>query len=346
MARINTGILSNASPLTSEQIKKLEQRALETESVFVYLNENGDICFTGKLDPKLVKDLAWHNVHQLVKLDSTVAKKTFTRTGLTTYDPGALFKKYTMDSEWGRVTVIDSSTTKLPSMAFIGQSDLTMVIIPDSVTEIGSSAFYDCVNLTEVVIGAGVNKIGSNAFTACHSLNKVYFNGTEDRWNTINIESPSGYLLDVTKYFYSETRPKVEGNFWHWVNDVPADWAEYVPPKYSDGFFYQDNLDGTCVLFNYGECTDTEVNISPITDEYGQVTSIANQAFYGKNITSIIIPDSINSIGMLAFADCRTLNSITYTGTMAQWSAVSKGMDWRYKVPATYVQCSDGQVTL
>lgn len=40
MSGINTGILHNAHPLTGEQIKALENKALETGKIYAYLDEN------------------------------------------------------------------------------------------------------------------------------------------------------------------------------------------------------------------------------------------------------------------------------------------------------------------
>lgn len=65
-----------------------------------------------------------------------------------------------------------------------------------------------------------------------------------------------------------------------------------------------------------------------------------------SNLTSITIPSSVTTIDDRAFSSCSTLNSITFEGTIQQWNAISKGRSWNYNVPATYVQCSDGQVTL
>jgi hypothetical protein len=54
----------------------------------------------------------------------------------------------------------------------------------------------------------------------------------------------------------------------------------------------------------------------------------------------------VTSIGVWAFYKCYKLKSITFEGTMEEWSAVNKDEFWNDNVPAKYVQCSDGQVTL
>lgn len=84
------------------------------------------------------------------------------------------------------------------------------------------------------------------------------------------------------------------------------------------------------------------------------VTSIGEYAFSYATFKSIIIPNSVTSIGKGAFSECTSLESITFNGTTAQWNAVSKTDDygsndaasWNCFVPATYIQCSDGQVIL
>ena len=43
------------------------------------------------------------------------------------------------------------------------------------------------------------------------------------------------------------------------------------------------------------------------------------------SLTSITIPDSVTSIGSWAFDNCTALSDVYYTGTLAQWSAVSDG---------------------
>jgi hypothetical protein len=59
-----------------------------------------------------------------------------------------------------------------------------------------------------------------------------------------------------------------------------------------------------------------------------------------------VIGNSISSIGGAAFYNCDSLTSITFNGTVEEWKAIEKGSWWSYNVPATYVECSNGNVEI
>lgn len=63
-------------------------------------------------------------------------------------------------------------------------------------------------------------------------------------------------------------------------------------------------------------------------------------------LKEVVLPSTLQEILYVAFAQCSSLTSITYNGTVEQWNAIDKMEEWNADVPATYVQCSDGQVTL
>ena len=69
----------------------------------------------------------------------------------------------------------------------------------------------------------------------------------------------------------------------------------------------------------------------------------------------IIIPETVvlkevayrvTSIGERAFSGCKSLTSITFQGTMAQWKEIALDEKWKDKVPTKVVHCTDGDVEI
>ena len=75
---------------------------------------------------------------------------------------------------------------------------------------------------------------------------------------------------------------------------------------------------------------------------------IIYQAAFGSctSMKEVILPSTLQEILQVAFAQCSSLTSITYNGTVEQWNAIDKREEWNADVPATYVQCTDGQVSI
>ena len=119
---------------------------------------------------------------------------------------------------------IPDSVTRIGYWAFSGCSGLTSITIPDSVTGIGNYAFSGCIRLTSITIPDGVTRIGESAFSGCNGLTRVYYYGTAEDWEKILIYRPNDSLLDATRYYYSATQPTGNGNYWHYVDDVPTAW--------------------------------------------------------------------------------------------------------------------------
>ena len=115
--------------------------------------------------------------------------------------------------------VVPSGVTSINSYAFFRCSSLTSIEIPGSVESIGESAFYDCTNLTSITFieESLLTSIGESAFYDCYNLTSVYYTGTASDWSNIVIsDSGNTYLTYATIYYYSETEPLEEGNYWHY----------------------------------------------------------------------------------------------------------------------------------
>ena len=63
------------------------------------------------------------------------------------------------------------------------------------------------------------------AFSECSGLEKVYYKGSKAEWSEISIGSNNGKLTTATIYYYSETKPSEEGNYWHY--DSNGDVVEW-----------------------------------------------------------------------------------------------------------------------
>ena len=99
---------------------------------------------------------------------------------------------------------IPSNVTSIGFSAFSDCENLTSIIISDSVTTIDDSSFYGCSNLTSVMIPKSVTSIGDCVVSSdrLNGLTDVYYEGTEDEWNQISIES--GISPDITIHYNSE----------------------------------------------------------------------------------------------------------------------------------------------
>lgn len=116
---------------------------------------------------------------------------------------------------------ISGDMTELPDITFSNCRSLVSVKISGNVTQIADLAFGGCEKLTEIVLPSTIKNIGA-AFSGCASLSKVYFGGTQEQWE--EIETVDKVIQQATKYFYSETQPADDGNYWHYVDGNPVIW--------------------------------------------------------------------------------------------------------------------------
>ena len=78
---------------------------------------------------------------------------------------------------------------------------LDAYIVPSSVTSIGNYAFSYCSSLTSVTIPESVTSIGWYAFNECSNLKDVYYSGTKEQWESIDIDDYNDPLRNATIHY-------------------------------------------------------------------------------------------------------------------------------------------------
>ena len=94
--------------------------------------------------------------------------------------------------------------------AFYGCEELNNIEIPEGIKRIETNTFWACGNLNSVTIPSSVEYIGSGAFETWYGLEQVYYNGSENKWNKIEIINWNNHnddLLNATIYFLGEDEP-------------------------------------------------------------------------------------------------------------------------------------------
>ena len=124
---------------------------------------------------------------------------------------------------FGVLGVFENSSKYVPA-------SLKEVVITGG-TSIGAMAFDDCSSLTSITIPKSVTEIGEGAFYGCNSLEKVYYGGTKEDWNTIEIESNNFDLTEATRYYFSDGEPSgeqwTEWNYWWHFDDATGEAVEW-----------------------------------------------------------------------------------------------------------------------
>ena len=209
---------------------------------------------------------------------------------------------------------IPNSVTSIGSYVFYGCSSLTSIEIPDSVTSIGYNAFYGCSSLTSIEIPDSVTSIGSSAFNGCSSLQSMIIPFIGDRVGKTSSDTyqyPFGYIFGTSSYTGGTATKQYycgssTGNITSSTYYIPTSLKEVI-------------VTGGNILYGaFYNCSGLTSVIIP-----NSVTSIGTYAFYNcSSLTSVVIGDSVTSIGYSAFYGC-SLTKVYYKGSSTEWDNIT-----------------------
>lgn len=181
-------------------------------------------------------------------------------------------------------------------------SGITKLNIPEGVREIKKSAFDGCFNLEEVYIPQRLKLLGFDVFDSCDALKKV----------TI----PTSVKQMNYDRFGCDHYEKVEVNYI--LNTSIDEFISHRDFKVREGHLFDSNGKEIeeITITNKMKLHDSALmnfkNIKKVTIEKG-ITHIPLRAFKGMdNLTSIILPPTLQQIGYNAFEECISLESITF----------------------------------
>ncbi len=174
------------------------------------------------------------------------------------------------------------------------------VVIGEAVTNVGTYAFRNCQNLASVSLPATLSRIGDYAFQDCPALANANVNMTEADFAAVTWDKSLNTGLKAAAKHFSAVASGKAGSFLTWTVQ-------------NDGFLV---FSGSGAMYNWSN--KEEVPWYPyrsrITNiSLTNVSGVGSYAFSGlERITSISIPNTVNSVGEGAFLDCIALETVNF----------------------------------
>ena len=211
------------------------------------------------------------------------------------WNQGVFAHKFYNDENLTTSVTLGPKVTKINQYMF-NYVRMNSINIPVGVTSIGHNAFKGCKQLAGISIPGTVENIGYDAFCGCSSLKTLRF---EDGETPLTIGH--SYLgWDEYGPFYDSPLT----NIYCGRDFVQIDYQDNLSPadSWEEGIFANK--------FYKDESVALSVTIGP------KVTAISEYAFNYLRFNSINIPNSVTSIGKLAFRSCVKLSSLSIPGSV------------------------------
>lgn len=230
---------------------------------------------------------------------------------------------------------IPSSLKELEEGVFFRCSSLKKIIIPDTVEKIDRSAFYECTNVTEIKIPGTVKEASDIALVGCEKVitaelpismvTLANLQRSDDLETLVIVDDGSTELPDkdalnekkkLKKVVFPDSLTSIPRAFCRSVSaleevKLPANLKIISNASFSKCTNLKTiDLPDTVTeigAFAFADCT----SLKDFTIPDG-IKSIGEEAFYNSGITSLVVPESVETIDKLAFSHMANLTNATF----------------------------------
>lgn len=235
--------------------------------------------------------------------------------------------------------------------AWIRCNGLQSVTLPDTVTEIKDHAFYECRSLREIILPDSVKRIGYEAFGLCESLRIRLGKGVTDIL--------SGALNGVRFIGVSPENPRFCADNGNLFSKDKTAFLQYTQKEGEYAFSVPEGTETIGIAAFLGCDGLLEIRLPE------SLKTIQWSAFEGcKGLKRMKLPEGLEALDGGAFTDCPALEEISvggalktvgeyvfsgclslkrlfYSGTVAEWRAISLGRDWSDGAPCLRIETKD-----